>query len=157
VKCLRLPPRSPNLNALSERWVRSVKEECLSKLILFGEGSLRRALTQFQEHYLFERNHQGKGNILLFPRADQLTSYGSSIGCHRDSAVFSSITTGGPHEFFGYTGTASWNWALDRENRRSDAHRCWDRGSGPSDGRQGKDSISDWPHDEKPTLQTESG
>jgi putative transposase len=84
VKCLRLPPRSPNLNAFAERWVRSVKEECLSKLILFGEGSLRRALTQFQEHYLFERNHQGKGSILLFPRADQLpASYGPSIGCHQ--------------------------------------------------------------------------
>ena len=72
VKCLRLPARSPNLNAFAERWVRSVKEECLSKLILFGEGSLRRALTHFQEHYLSERNHQGKGNILLFPRADEL-------------------------------------------------------------------------------------
>ena len=44
----------------------------MTKLILFGEGSLRRALTQFQEHYLSERNHQGKGNILLFPRADEL-------------------------------------------------------------------------------------
>jgi transposase InsO family protein len=84
VKCLRLPARSPNLNAFAERWVRSVKEECLSKLILFGEGSLRRALTQFQEHYLSERNHQGKGNILLFPRADQLpTSYGPSVGCQQ--------------------------------------------------------------------------
>jgi hypothetical protein len=51
VKCLRLPPRSPNLNAFAERWVRSVKEECLSHLILFGERSLRKALTQFQEHY----------------------------------------------------------------------------------------------------------
>jgi putative transposase len=51
VKCLRLPPRSPNLNAFAERWVRSVKEECLSKLILLGEGSLSRALTQFQKHY----------------------------------------------------------------------------------------------------------
>jgi hypothetical protein len=38
---------SPNLNAFAERWVRSVKEECLSKLILFGESSLRRALTEF--------------------------------------------------------------------------------------------------------------
>jgi hypothetical protein len=84
VKCLRLPPRSPNLNAFAERWVRSVKEECLSKLILLGEGSLSRALTQFQKHYLFERNHQGKGNILLFPRADQLpASYGPSIGRHQ--------------------------------------------------------------------------
>src|SRR6202051_1272059 len=67
VKCLRLPPRSPNLNAFAERWVRSVKDECLSKLILCGEASLRRALTQFQEHYHSERNHQGKGNVLLFP------------------------------------------------------------------------------------------
>jgi putative transposase len=84
VKCLRLPARSPNLNAFAERWVRSVKEECLSKLILFGEGSLTRALTQFQEHYLFERNHQGKGNILLFPKANQLpTSYGTSIECQQ--------------------------------------------------------------------------
>ena len=67
VKCLALPPRSPNLNAFAERWVRSVKQECLSKLILFGEGSLRRALAEFLEHYHSERNHQGKGNVLLFP------------------------------------------------------------------------------------------
>ena len=82
VKCLRLPPRSPNLNAFAERWVRSVKEECLSKLILFGEGSLRTALTQFQEHYLSERNRQGKGNVLLFPAADELPkTSGPSIEC----------------------------------------------------------------------------
>jgi len=72
VKCLRLPPRSPNLNAFAERWVRSVKEECLSHLILFGERSLRKALTQFQKHYHSERNHQGKGNVLLFPRAEEI-------------------------------------------------------------------------------------
>ena len=70
VKCLRLPPHSPNLNAFAERWVRSVKEECLSHLILFGEASLRKALTQFQEHYHSERHHQGKGNVLLFPAAE---------------------------------------------------------------------------------------
>jgi hypothetical protein len=52
------------LNAFAERWVRSVKEECLSHLILIGEASLWKALTQFQEH---ERNNQGKGNVLLFP------------------------------------------------------------------------------------------
>ena len=57
VKCLRLPPRSPNLNAFSERWVRSVKSECLSRLILFGEFSLPRVLTNFCEHYHAERNH----------------------------------------------------------------------------------------------------
>jgi putative transposase len=62
-----LPPRSPNLNAYAERWVRSVKQECLSQLILFGEASLRHALTQYVEHFHHERNHQGKGNVLLFP------------------------------------------------------------------------------------------
>jgi hypothetical protein len=62
--------------------VRSVKEECLSKLILFGEASLRRALTQFQEHYHSERNHQGKGNVLLFPHSEELPkSRGPSIEC----------------------------------------------------------------------------
>ena len=67
VKTLALPPRSPNLNAYAERWVRSVKEECLAKLILLGEGSLRRALRHYEAHYHEERNHQGKDNILLFP------------------------------------------------------------------------------------------
>jgi Integrase core domain len=70
-KPLRLPPQSPNLNALAERWVRSVKDECLGALILFGEGSLRRALTEFTEHYHSERPHQGKNNLLLFPTRDQ--------------------------------------------------------------------------------------
>jgi putative transposase len=51
VKCLALPPCSLNLNAFVERWVRSVKKECLSRLILFGESSLRRALIEFLEHY----------------------------------------------------------------------------------------------------------
>ena len=65
VKPLALPARSPNLNAYAERWVRSVKEECLSKVVLFGERSLRRALSEYVHA---ERNHQGKGNVLLFPR-----------------------------------------------------------------------------------------
>ena len=68
VEPLALPARSPNLNAYAERWVRSVKEECLSKMILFGERSLRRALSEYVEHYHAERNHQGKDNVLLFPR-----------------------------------------------------------------------------------------
>lgn len=48
--------------------MRSVKEECLSKVILFGERSLRRALSEYVDHFHAERNHQGKGNVLLFPR-----------------------------------------------------------------------------------------
>ena len=68
VEPLALPAQSPNLNAYAERWVRSVKEECLSRVILFGERSLRRALSEYVDHYHAERNHQGKGNVLLFPR-----------------------------------------------------------------------------------------
>src|SRR3972149_1078458 len=48
------------------RWVQSVKDECLSKLILFGEPSLRRALQNYLVHYDEERNHQGKEKVLLF-------------------------------------------------------------------------------------------
>jgi putative transposase len=66
-----LPPRPPNLNAYAERWVRSVKEECLTRLILFGEAALCRALHEYVEHYHHERNHQGKGNVLLFPAVSQ--------------------------------------------------------------------------------------
>ena len=71
VKTIQLPAKSPNLNAFAERWVRSVKQECLSKLILFGEGALSRVLTEYSRHYHHERNHQGKGNRLLFPDARQ--------------------------------------------------------------------------------------
>ena len=55
VKTMPLPARSPNLNAFAERWVRSVKQECLSELILFGERPLRRALQQYVAHYHEER------------------------------------------------------------------------------------------------------
>ena len=71
VEPAKLPARSPNLNAYAERWVKSVKEEALLKLILFGEASLRRVLNQYQVHFHAERKHQGKGNVLLFPVATQ--------------------------------------------------------------------------------------
>jgi putative transposase len=77
VEPLVLPARSPNLNAYAERWVRSVKEECLSKVILFGERSLRRALSEYVEHFHAERNHQGRGNVLLFPRGANIRRDGS--------------------------------------------------------------------------------
>ena len=51
VKALKLLARSPNLNAYAERWVRLRKEECLSKLVLFGEGGLQRALDNYMAHY----------------------------------------------------------------------------------------------------------
>ena len=62
---IRLPPRSPNLNAYAERFVGSIKAECLNRLIFFGEASLRRALQEYSAHYHHERNHQGMHNRLL--------------------------------------------------------------------------------------------
>ena len=49
VQPILLPPRSPNLNAFAERWVRSIKDKCLTKLILFCEASLRRTATEFTD------------------------------------------------------------------------------------------------------------
>jgi hypothetical protein len=72
VEPLALPARNPNLNAYAGRWVRSVKEEFLCKVVFFGERSLRRALSEYLEHFHAERNHQGKDNILLFPRATDI-------------------------------------------------------------------------------------
>jgi len=81
VECTPIPARSPNLNAHAERWVRSIKEECLSKLILFGEKSLQRAVSNFLEHYHQERNHQGKDNLLLFPVAVPEAGSRGAIRC----------------------------------------------------------------------------
>jgi hypothetical protein len=67
IEPLVLPPQSPNLNAYLERWNRAVKEECLSKMILFGEASLRHVLANYALHFHNERNHQGKANVILFP------------------------------------------------------------------------------------------
>jgi transposase InsO family protein len=68
IEPLALPPRSPNLNAFAERFVKSIKEECLDRMIFFGEASLRRAITEYVAHYHHERTHQGKDNLLLFPQ-----------------------------------------------------------------------------------------
>jgi len=92
------------LNAFAERWVRSVKEECWSHLILFGERSLWKALIQFQEHYHAERNHQGKNNVLLFPAPPRLEpGRRRGIRCRERLAAYSG-TTAAPHEYFDQTG-----------------------------------------------------
>ena len=70
VEPVRLPPRSPNCNAHLERFFRGLKEECLNRMIFFGEHSLRLAVTQFLEHYHGERNHQGLDNRLIEPDAE---------------------------------------------------------------------------------------
>jgi hypothetical protein len=84
VEPLRLPPASPNLNAYAERWILSIKSECLSKLIFFSEASLRRALREYIEHYHCERNHQGKGDVLLFPDLKVPQNVDHKVNCrHR--------------------------------------------------------------------------
>src|ERR1035437_7253969 len=62
---IRLPPMSPNSNAYAERFVRSIKEECLARMIFFGQASLRHAIDEFMAHYHEERNHQGLDNTLI--------------------------------------------------------------------------------------------
>ncbi len=80
VKPVRCPVRAPNCNAFAERFVRSIKEECLDHMILFGEASLRRALREYVVHYQAERNHQGVGNRLLEPLA-LVSSNDETIHC----------------------------------------------------------------------------
>jgi putative transposase len=67
VETVKLPARSPNLNAYAERWVRSVRRECLHRIIPLGDRHLRCILREFLEHYNRQRNHQGLDNHLLVP------------------------------------------------------------------------------------------
>ena len=76
VKSVKLPPRSPNLNAHAERFVRSVKESCLQRVIWFGERSLRKGIQEFMTHYHTERNHQGLANRLISPEPGHLGKAG---------------------------------------------------------------------------------
>ncbi len=96
IKVVRLPPRSPNLNANAERFVRTIKESCLDRMIFFGEESLRRTINEFLEYYHHERNHQGLGNRMIDP-PQGIGSVEGNVACrerlggmlryyHRDAA-----------------------------------------------------------------------
>ena len=79
---IRLPYRSPNLNAYVERFVLSIKSECLDRMIFFGEQSLRRAVVEFCRHYHAERNHQGLENALI--EADErVGSLAGNVQCRK--------------------------------------------------------------------------
>jgi len=80
VEVVRLPYRSPNLNAYAERFVRSIKDECLNRLIFFGERSLRKATREYAAHYHRERNHQGIDNRLIEP-CDRGESASTTVNC----------------------------------------------------------------------------
>ena len=74
------PSQAPNANAHAERFVRSLREVCLDRSILFGERHLIRALNEFTAHYHTERNHQGLGNRLIGPASGRLIAH--HIRCH---------------------------------------------------------------------------
>ncbi len=70
VQSLVRPARSPNLNALVECWIRTMTNECLDKLIVFGRASAERVWKAYVGHYHAERNHQGIGNVIPMPRVE---------------------------------------------------------------------------------------
>ena len=79
VESVKLPPRSPNLNAYEERFVRSIKHEYLNRIIPIGEHHLIHAIDAYVDHYNRDRPHQGLDNKLLTPR--------STPGCSRHKVV----------------------------------------------------------------------
>ncbi len=80
VKTVKLPARSPNLNAYAERFVLSVKSECLAKIIPLGERHLRQAVKEYTEHYHLERNRQGLDNELI-EKPSRRVNVGSAVDC----------------------------------------------------------------------------
>lgn len=80
IKSLLLPPRSPDLNAFLERFMRSLKSESLSRMIFFGENSLRRAVAAYLDHYHTERNHQGLDNQII-KAGDEVGRVDGQIEC----------------------------------------------------------------------------
>ena len=81
VETVKLPARSPNLNAYAERFVRSIKSECLSQIIPLGERHLRHAVKEYAEHYHVERNHQGLNNRLI-EKPHRVINLDSAVECH---------------------------------------------------------------------------
>jgi len=90
-KVIRLPPMSPNLNAYAERFVRSIKDECLDRMIFIGQASLPRAVAEYMEHYHSERNHQGLENRLIHAR--------TAVAAN-DGAIYRNARLGGTLNFY---------------------------------------------------------
>ena len=74
-----MPAHSPNLNALAERFVLSIKSECLDRIVPLGEAHLRRAICEYVAHYHHERNHQGLGNALVDGNLQDATGTGAVV------------------------------------------------------------------------------
>jgi transposase InsO family protein len=88
---IRLPPMSPNLNAYAERFVRSIKDECLNRMVFIGQASLRRAVAEYMDHYHGERNHQGLENRLIRTPA---------VVAANDGAIYRHARLGGILSFY---------------------------------------------------------
>ena len=82
VRSIRCPVMAPNANAFAERFVRSIKSECLDRMIFFGVKSLHRAIAQYVEHYHAERNHQGLANAIIQPGSGSWTDRGPDSASH---------------------------------------------------------------------------
>ena len=96
-KPVLLPPKSPNLNANLERYMRSMKYECLNRIIFFGDRSLRKTLAEFEAHYHGEHNHQGLGNNLIEPERE-IGRLEANIACRNRLTACSATTTAKPPE-----------------------------------------------------------
>lgn len=94
IKTIKLPVLSPNLNAYAERWIRSLKTECLNHLILLGKKSLERAVNQYVLHYNQERTHQGIDNCI--PQ-DRMSAANTSLNSNPslDPPIYHSHRLGG--------------------------------------------------------------
>jgi len=79
VRCVKLPPKSPNLSPHAERFVRSIKSECLNRMIFFGGRHLRCVIDEYVQHYHTERNHQGIGNRLIEGRDEGVENTGPVV------------------------------------------------------------------------------
>jgi putative transposase len=80
VKTVRLPAHSPNLNAFAERFVLSIKSECLERLVPLGERHLRLAIAEYMRHYHLERNHQVLANALIYGSTQAVAGNGA-VAC----------------------------------------------------------------------------
>ena len=95
VKTVRLPAMSPNLNVYAERFVLSIKSECLERMVPLGEGHLRQAISEYMAHYHRERNHQGLGNALIDGEQQDVAGAGRIV--RRDGSADCSVSiTGRP-------------------------------------------------------------
>lgn len=79
VDLIRTRVATPEQNGYAERFVKSLKEECLNRMIFFGERSLRKAVDEYVEHYHHERNHQGLDNLIPFPYAGETKGRSGSV------------------------------------------------------------------------------